>query len=115
MDAQRLAQALLPLPEISVFSSPFVASEKARAEWTKFSKKLRRRLKARGIQLAKLEPDTTSDAAIQRITTAFEQAHDASRHPNWATAVFPGTADGLARKEADEWVLKPEFADVDGL
>ena len=100
-----IAAVLAPLPAVDKAKVKLVnaRTSKARAEWNKIRRQLRRNLKSKGVQCVKIN-DPSQPEQPEHITKAYHDAHcwdtGADHNAQWHTAVH--SADNLVvLREAD--------------
>ena len=104
-DLAALAAALQPLPVVDPFKSKLADANtpKARAEWSKTSRQIRRNTAFQGGKLVKLEA-----VELQRphIKTAYDHCWNigAVANANWETQEFPIVNHGV-RQDADKYLF----------
>jgi len=97
-----IAAVLAPLPSVDKAKVKLVnaRSSKARAEWNKISRQIRRNLKSKAVSCVKLHDTTSAELSVDQITAAYKNCVDVGSHPNWNSQVH--SADNLAiLREAD--------------
>ena len=104
-EVSALAAVLQPLPLVDKFKASFnkARDAKSRSEWTKTSRQIRRHLKARGLQLSKLEDDAGQKVHIQN---AYDRCFNVAvlGHGNWRTVRLPDHQNSVKR-EADAFLF----------